>query len=95
MIQNANDFFELLKAENIFHRFGLQRIGLFGSLARGEAFQDIDILIEEPLHFQQLLSLQKLLETKTGCRVDIVQKEYAEPVIFHRALKEVRYAAAS
>lgn len=95
MIRNANDFFDLLKAENIFQRFGLKRIGLFGSLARGEVFHDIDILIEEPLDFRQLLSLKKLLETKTGCRVDIVQKEYAEPVIFHRAMKEVRYAAAS
>jgi hypothetical protein len=95
MIRNANDFFDLLKAEDIFWRFGLKRIGLFGSLARGEVFDDIDILIEEPLDFRQLLSLKELLETKTGRRVDIVQKDYAEPVIFHRAMKEVRYAAAS
>ena len=95
MIRSANDFFALLQAENIFERFGLNRIGLFGSLARGEAFQDIDILIEEPVGYRQLRLLKELLEQKTGFRIDVVQKQYAEPIIFHRALKEVRYAAAA
>ena len=85
----------MLERENVFQQFGLKRIGLFGSLARGEAFQDIDILVEEPLEYRQLLLLKALLETKTGYRVDVVQKKYAEPVILHRAMKEMLYAAAS
>lgn len=94
-IQNADDLFLLLKTNRFFERFGLKKIGLFGSLARGEKFNDIDLLIEDDLDYKKLLELKELLEERTGYKVDIVQKKYAEPVILHRALKDIQYVAAS
>ena len=96
MIQNANDVFALIQSEGLLQKFGLRRIGIFGSLARGEKFRDIDILIEDDVQdYRKLLELKTVLEEKTGYKVDIVEKKYAEPVILHRALQDIRYAAAS
>ncbi len=94
-INNADDLFLLFRKNHFFERFGLKKIGLFGSMARGEKFKDIDLLIEEDLDYKELLELRTQLEAQTGYKVDIVQKKYAEPVILLRALKEIRYAAAS
>jgi|CXWL01.1.fsa_nt_gi hypothetical protein len=35
-----------------------------------------------------------MLKKETGFPVDIMQKQYAEPVILYRALKDMQYAAA-
>ena len=94
-IANINDLFLLFKDKEVFHQFGLQKIGVFGSLARGEHFNDIDIFIEEEIDFNKLLRLKKMLEKETGFPVDIMKKKYAEPVILYRALKDMRYAATS
>ncbi len=94
-IHTADDLFTLFKKHGFFERFGVERIGIFGSLARGEKFNDIDLLIDEDLGYKKLLELKNVLEEQTGYKVDVIQKKYAEPVILHRALKEVRYAAAS
>lgn len=94
-IANINDLFLLFKDKDIFDQFGLHKIGVFGSLARGEHFNDIDLFIEEEIDFKKLLRLKKMLEKETGFPVDIMQKKYAEPVILYRALKDMRYAATS
>jgi uncharacterized protein len=94
-IRKAEDLFQLLKEEQLLEQFGLKRVGLFGSLARGEQFNDIDLLVEEEADYRDLLEFKKILEIKTGYKVDIVQRQFAEPVILYRALKDVRYAIAS
>jgi uncharacterized protein len=95
IIRQADDLFHLFREEHLFERFGLQKVGVFGSLARGERFNDIDILIEDEVDYKNLVELKKVLEEETGYKVDIMQRKYAEPVILFRALKEIRYAAAS
>ena len=56
-------------------RFGVKRIGVFGSVARGEegAGSDVDILVElaEPIGWE-LLDLQGRLEEVLGRQVDLV-----------------------
>ena len=56
------------------HRFGVRRIGLYGSFARGtpDESSDIDILVElrEP-KFDHLAGLQLYLEEAFGRKVDI------------------------
>lgn len=94
-IHNAEDLFTLFKQNHFLERFGIKKIGLIGSLARGEKFHDIDLLIDEDLHYKKLLELKEFLEKETGYKVDILQKKYADPIILHRALKDVRYAATS
>lgn len=94
-VRKIEDLFLVLDEGNILRRFGLSRIGVFGSFARGEEFKDIDLFIEEDLDFRQLLLLKETLERETGLPVDIMQKKYAEPVILHRAQKDMKYAAVT
>ena len=94
-VRNIDDLFALFRKHKVFERFFIQRIGVFGSLARGEQFNDIDLLIEDDLDYKALLELKNQIEALTGYKVDVVQRKYAEPVILHRALKEARYATAA
>lgn len=94
-VKDFNTFQEFLRDNDVFRRFGFKRMGVFGSFARGEHFHDIDILLEEKLDFETRLALKYFLETQLGVPVDIVMKEYAEPIILHRALKDIRYATTA
>lgn len=94
-IKNADDLFLFFRQEDLFKKFNLKKIGVFGSFARGEKFRDIDLLVEDDIDYRELLKLKQFLELETGYKVDVMQKKYAEPVILYRALKEVKYAAAS
>ena len=94
-VKNINDLYILFNEMNLFREYNIKRIGVFGSFARGEQFNDIDLFIEDDLNFQQLIQLRNLLEKETGIPFDIMKKKYAEPVILYRALKDMQYAAAS
>ena len=62
------------KKPELERRFGVRRIGLYGSFATGTPNErsDIDILVElkEP-RFDHLAGLQIYLEEAFGCKVDI------------------------
>ena len=75
-VQNINDLFLLFSQNNLFSQYGLKRIGVFGSFARGEKFNDIDLIIEDEIDYRQVLQLKELLENETGLPVDIMQKKY-------------------
>ena len=93
-VKNIDDLFLLLRQKNVFNEFGLKRIGVFGSMARGEQFHDIDLFIEENIGLKQAFQLKETLEDAAGIAVDIMLKQYAEPVILHRALKDMKYGSA-
>jgi hypothetical protein len=90
-----SQFCSYLKNEKIFDQFGLKKIGVFGSFARDEKYNDIDLLIEEELDYKKLISLKNKLESDLQITVDIMIRKFAEPIILHRALKDVRYATAA
>ncbi|MEI6595269.1 MAG: nucleotidyltransferase domain-containing protein [Bacteroidota bacterium] len=94
-LRTIQDLFTFINDESILERFNLKKIGVFGSFARGEKFNDIDLMIDDDIDFKKLLELKIFLETKTGNRFDIMQKKYAEPVILYRAMKDLKYAEAS
>ena len=93
-ISNINELLQVFREKEVFQAYGLKRIGVFGSFARGEHFNDIDLYIDEDIEFAKLLQLKRMLEKETGLPVDIMQKQFAEPVILYRALKDMQYAAA-
>jgi predicted nucleotidyltransferase len=66
-----------LEREQLFEKFGVVNIGLFGSFARGQATNDsdIDFIVElkEP-RFDWLAGLQIHLEQKFNRRIEIVRK---------------------
>ena len=77
---------------DFYQKYGVKKVGVFGSFARGEAFNDIDLFIEEDLDYRQVEDMKQALETQTGIAFDILIKKNAEPVILHRAFKEMLHA---
>ena len=73
--------------------YGISGVSLFGSLARGEIPNDIDLLIE---HYEQtdlLLQFKVQLEEACGLPVDIVPSKSMHPIIRYRALKDLKHVA--
>jgi predicted nucleotidyltransferase len=91
-MENVEMLQEYFRSHDIFEQFGLSRIGVFGSFARGEKFNDIDLLLEENIDYEKRILLKATLEKAFNTRVDLVVKQFAEPIILHRALKDIRYA---
>lgn len=82
---------DAMTQNNLFERFNLSKIGVFGSTARGEHSNDIDILIEDNVDYKMLLNLRDELQQILNKRVDIVMAKYANPIVLHRASKEMVY----
>jgi uncharacterized protein len=74
--------------------FGVKRLGLFGSCARGEATQssDLDFVVElEKKSFDIYMDLKDYLELLFGCNVDLVMKDALKPRLRAPILKETIY----
>lgn len=82
---------DIMVRNNFFEKFGLSRIGVFGSTARGEVSNDIDILVEDNVDYRLLSVLRNELQLLTNKRIDIVIAKYANPIVLHRAKKEIIY----
>lgn len=80
-----------LRKNNVFETFGLNQIGVFGSFARGEAYHDIDFLIEQEIHFTQRELLKKKLTSILKIKIDLVNAKFADPIILYRAKKDIKY----
>lgn len=93
-----DDFFRKISA----HRqelasAGVRRLGVYGSVARGEASpdSDVDVLVEFD-HTPDLLefvALRERLAEMLGCPVDLATPQGLKPRLRDRILHEVRYAA--
>jgi len=96
-VHDFNTLQLFLRQHDVFNRFGLTRLGVFGSLSRGESnFQDIDLLVEDDNpDFRNLLALKIFLEEKLGKRVDIVIKKFGDPIILYRAEHDMKYATVN
>ncbi len=66
-------------------RFSVSRIGIFGSVARGEQTEasDIDILVElsRPVGFFTFVELEEYLSLCLGAPVDLVTPDALKPLI--------------
>ena len=81
-------------------KYGVKRIGLFGSYARNEqsASSDIDILVEfhrDKKLFDNYMELKFFLEDLFGCKVDLVLANALKQDLRSDILGSVRYAAGS
>jgi predicted nucleotidyltransferase/predicted RNase H-like HicB family nuclease len=89
--------FEILKKheEKIKKKFGVKKIGIFGSAAKEEAYEksDIDILVEfrKSVDFFEFLDLQYYLEELFNRKIDLVTPDALKPLIKDKILKEVIY----
>ena len=92
-----DEIMEFLKAHKvkIADRFGVRRIGLFGSHARGEASDqsDVDILVEmDHPGFDSYMDLKFYLEEHLGRPVDLVLADSIKPRLRLIIAREVSYA---
>jgi predicted nucleotidyltransferase len=91
-IKSINALETAIKNENLLKKYDLDKIGVFGSFARGETASDIDIYIDtDNYNLKNLISLKKDLENITEREVDIMLKKYANPIVLHRAQKDMVY----
>ncbi len=73
---------------------GVRRLGLFGSIARGEGTtsSDLDFLVEfEKNSFDAYMDLKFLLEDLFHCEVDLVLTDTVKPRMREGILKEAVY----
>jgi len=90
---------EILKnnEELIKQKYGVKRIGIFGSFARNEEKEesDVDILVEFESDFETFdnyIELKYFLEDLFRRKVDLVTSEALRPQLKDEILKEVMYA---
>ena len=75
--------------------FGVRRLGIFGSYARGEQSEgsDMDFLVEfERATFDNYFDLKFFLEELFECKVDLVFHDTIKPRIRDTILEETVYA---
>ena len=76
-------------------RFGVRRLGLFGSHARGEATpaSDLDFVTElEAKTFDNYMGLKAFLEDLFHAKVDLVLTDAVKPALRHAILDHALYA---
>jgi hypothetical protein len=83
--------------EGLREKYGVERIGLFGSYVRGERQEgsDLDILIEfrpdVKMDLIKFVELESYLSDLLGMDVELVMKSALKPRIGRQILKEVVY----
>jgi uncharacterized protein len=93
------DAISILKEHEKFirQRFGVKRIGIFGSFARGEEREDsdLDVLVvfeEGQKTFDNYMDLKFYLEDLFGREVDLVTEKALKPQLKDIIMKDVVYA---
>ncbi len=89
------DFLKQHKSEYL-KKYGVTKIGLFGSYARGESKEtsDIDIAIEmlaEKKSLHTFFSLKRELEKAFNTKVDLGIESALKPIAKERIRKEIIY----
>jgi uncharacterized protein len=93
-----HDFFERIKAHRAeLAQVGVRRLGVYGSVARGEAGpdSDIDVLVEfdQIPDLYEFAALRDRLVEILGRPVDLTTPQALKPRLRARIRHEVRYAA--
>jgi uncharacterized protein len=93
-----SDFFQRIEAHRAeLARAGVRRLGVYGSVARGEAGpdSDVDVLVEfdKTPDLFEFAALRDRLTEILGRHVDLATPQGLKPRLRARILGEVRYAA--
>ena len=76
-------------------RYGVMRVGLFGSYVREQQRKksDIDILVsfDRDIDLFEFIDLREFLEARRHHKVDLVMETALKPAIGKRILSEVEY----
>jgi len=92
MVRNREEILKILEENrNVIRGFGVRRLGLFGSCARGEcsAGSDLDFVVEfDRKSFDIYMDLKAFLEKLFGCQVDLVMASTVKPRLRRAILEE-------
>ncbi|MCX6617799.1 MAG: nucleotidyltransferase family protein [Acidobacteria bacterium] len=95
-MRDRESVLEALEANrDAIRQFGVRRLGLFGSSARGDAGEssDLDFVVEfDRKSFDAYMDLKAFLEHLFGCRVDLVLREAIKPRLRASILESAVYA---
>jgi predicted nucleotidyltransferase len=96
MIRNREEILKILEENrNTIRSYGVRRLGLFGSCARGECIEasDLDFVVEfERKSFDAYMDLKLFLEELFGCPVDLVISDTIKPRLRTTILGEAIHA---
>lgn len=84
----------LIKNKDLLRRYGVKKIGLFGSYVKGmqKEDSDIDFLVEvEGISLLDFIALEFKLSEILGKKIDLVSIKALKPYIKPYILKEVEY----
>jgi predicted nucleotidyltransferase len=81
--------------QEMYERFGVVKIGLFGSYVRDEAREDSDIDIAVELTgdrlFRKFFALESFLTSGLNKKVDLGVESALKPLVRERISKEINY----
>lgn len=96
MVHDAACVLDLLSLhQEDLRAFGVKRLGLFGSVARGEGREDsdLDFVVELEQHtFDNYMGLALYLQDLFGCKVDLLELEAVKPRLKPIIEREAVYA---
>lgn len=92
-MQSLTTIIQYLESSLFFQTYNLEKIGIFGSVAREEDANDLDLLIDgDPSDFKKWIQFKEKIEADLAIKVDIMFEKYADPIILYRAKKDLIYA---
>jgi hypothetical protein len=87
---------QTLRDNHFFRQFGIKQLGIFGSFARGEPYNDVDILLSDVhLNYKERENFKRRLEQLLHVDVEVVAEKFADPIILYRAKKDLKYVKGS
>jgi predicted nucleotidyltransferase len=95
--KTTGEYIRLLNQYKYEHaaEYGIKRMGIFGSVARGEhdEHSDVDVYYEGPsMGLKSLVRLPMELEKLFGVRVDVIRKhDNLNPRFMERIMKDIIY----
>jgi uncharacterized protein len=93
---NRDEILKMMEENReVIQGFGVRRLGIFGSYARGEEREasDMDFLVEfDDATLQNYLNLKEFLEHLFQCPVDLVFADTVKPRLKSIIFSEVIYA---
>lgn len=97
MARTRDDVLTILRRQKpaLEQQFGVRKIGVFGSIARGEAAKssDVDVVVDMPADLYRMVHLKELLEELLDAPVDLVRyHDYLVAPLRARIDREAKYA---
>lgn len=97
MVKSRDEVLALIEQNrDTLRKFGVRRIGVFGSCVRGEATaeSDLDFVVElSHKSFDAYMDLKSFLETLYRCHVDLVTVSSIKPRLLPIIQREAVYAS--